>query len=36
LIAAKHPECGANGEQFTAIDGYYPEPTSDGSLYVLV
>ncbi|MBV9040541.1 MAG: exo-alpha-sialidase [Acidimicrobiia bacterium] len=35
-VGAKHPECGLSGETFTAIDGYYPEPTSDGDLYVLV
>ena len=35
-MGAKHPECGLSGETFTAIDGYYPEPTSDGDLYVLV
>jgi hypothetical protein len=31
-----HAQCGASGEQFSAIDGYYPEPTSDGALYTLV
>jgi hypothetical protein len=35
-VGAKHAECGSNGETFTAIDGYYPEPTSDGFLYVIV
>jgi hypothetical protein len=32
----QHPECGTSGEDITAIDGYYPEPMPDGSLYVLV
>ena len=31
-----HPECGSNPEQYSAIDGYYPQPTRDGSLYVMV
>ena len=31
-----HAECGTNGEQFSAIDGYYPEPTGDGTLYTLL
>jgi hypothetical protein len=35
-IIPRHAECGQSGENVTAIDGYYPEPASDGSLYVLV
>ena len=35
-LAPRHPECGASGETFSAVDGYYPEATRDGSLYVLV
>ncbi|MEY2430544.1 MAG: hypothetical protein QOC92_269 [Acidimicrobiaceae bacterium] len=33
---AQHPECGTDGENFSAVDGYYPEPAHDGSLFVLV
>lgn len=32
----QHSECGANGEVYSAIDGYYPQPAPDGSLYVMV
>jgi hypothetical protein len=33
----EHPECGASGEIYSAIDGYYPQPDPrDGSLYVMV
>jgi hypothetical protein len=31
-----HPECGTNEETFNAMDGNYPEPGPQGSLYVLV
>jgi hypothetical protein len=31
-----HPQCGLSGEDFTAVDGYYPEPSSNGTLYLLV
>ncbi|HVA60117.1 MAG TPA: sialidase family protein [Mycobacteriales bacterium] len=34
--APRHPECGANPESYSAIDGDYPEPASDGSLYLMV
>ncbi|HEU5034530.1 MAG TPA: sialidase family protein [Mycobacteriales bacterium] len=34
--APQHPECGASGENYSAIDGYYPQPTRDGRLYVMV
>jgi hypothetical protein len=32
----QHAECGSNGEIYSAIDGYYPQPAPDGSLYVMV
>jgi hypothetical protein len=32
----RHPECGTNGENFSASDGNYPEGAPDGSLYVEV
>lgn len=32
----RHAQCGRSPEQFSAIDGYYPQPASDGSLYVMV
>ena len=32
----RHPECGTSGEIYSAVDGYYPAPTSDGALYLLV
>jgi hypothetical protein len=32
----QHPVCGANGEQYSAIDGNYPQAARDGSLYVMV
>jgi hypothetical protein len=35
-LIPRHPECGPNGESYSAVDGYYPEPARDGSLYVLV
>ncbi|MDX6198136.1 MAG: repeat-like domain [Actinomycetota bacterium] len=31
-----HPECGNAGEDYSAIDGSYPQPASDGSLYLMV
>lgn len=31
-----HPECGDAGEDYSAIDGSYPQPTSDGALYLMV
>lgn len=31
-----HPECGDAGEDYSAIDGSYPQPASDGSLYLMV
>jgi hypothetical protein len=31
-----HAECGNAGEDYSAIDGSYPQPTSDGSLYLMV
>jgi hypothetical protein len=31
-----HPECGGSGEDYSAIDGSYPQPASDGSLYLMV
>lgn len=31
-----HTECGTNGEKYSAIDGYYPQPAPDGSLYLMV
>ncbi|MDQ1697636.1 MAG: hypothetical protein QOJ03_2989 [Frankiaceae bacterium] len=34
--APQHPECGGNGEVYSAIDGYYPQAAPDGSLYVMV
>jgi hypothetical protein len=34
--APQHPECGGSGEVYSAIDGYYPQPTRDGALYVMV
>jgi hypothetical protein len=33
---AVHPECGNAGEDYSAIDGSYPQPASDGSLYLMV
>jgi hypothetical protein len=35
-VIPEHPECGTNGEVFSAVDGYYPESAPDGTLYVLV
>jgi hypothetical protein len=36
-VLPQHPECGASGEIYSAIDGYYPQPDpTDGSLYVMV
>jgi hypothetical protein len=32
----RHPVCGNNGEQYTAIDGNYPQGTRSGALYVMV
>jgi hypothetical protein len=34
--APQHPECGGQGEVYSAIDGYYPQAAPDGSLYVMV
>jgi hypothetical protein len=34
--APQHPECNGQGEVYSAIDGYYPQPAPDGSLYVMV
>jgi hypothetical protein len=34
--APQHPECGGNGENYSAIDGNYPQAAPDGSLYVMV
>jgi hypothetical protein len=31
-----HPECGNAGEDYSAIDGSYPQPAADGSLYLMV
>lgn len=31
-----HSECSTNGEKYSAIDGYYPQPAPDGSLYLMV
>jgi hypothetical protein len=31
-----HPECGNAGEDYSAIDGSYPQAASDGSLYLMV
>ena len=31
-----HPECGNAGEDYSAIDGSYPQPAADGSLYMMV
>jgi hypothetical protein len=35
-VVPQHPECGSNGEQYTAIDGNYPQATRNGDLYVMV
>jgi hypothetical protein len=32
----RHPVCGRNGEQYSAIDGNYPQATRNGFLYVMV
>ena len=32
----RHPECGANAEDISSGDGYYPEGAADGSLYLMV
>ncbi len=34
--APVHPECGTSGETYSAIDGSYPQPAADGSLYLMV
>lgn len=34
--APQHPECGGQGENYSAIDGYYPQAAPDGRLYVMV
>ena len=34
--APQHSECGGNGENYSAIDGNYPQAAPDGSLYVMV
>jgi hypothetical protein len=31
-----HPECGGAQEDYSAIDGSYPQPASDGSLFLMV
>jgi hypothetical protein len=31
-----HPECAGQQEQYSAIDGSYPQPMTDGSLYLMV
>ena len=33
---AIHPECGANGENLSAIDGSYPQAGPGGALYLMV
>src|SRR3954451_8763037 len=35
-LKAQHPECGNSGENYTAIDGNYPQSTRNGFLYVMV
>lgn len=35
-LVPQHSQCGLSGEVITAVDGYYPEPASDGSLYALM
>jgi hypothetical protein len=34
--APVHPECGPYGESLSAIDGHYPQPGPDGSLYLML
>ena len=34
--APQHAECGGNGENYSAIDGNYPEAAPNGDLYVMV
>ena len=34
--APQHAECGGQGENYSAIDGYYPQAAPDGRLYVMV
>lgn len=34
--APQHSECGGNGENYSAIDGNYPQAAPDGRLYVMV
>ena len=34
--APQHSECGGQGENYSAIDGYYPQAAPDGRLYVMV
>ena len=34
--APQHPECGGSGENYSAIDGNYPQAAPDGRLYVMV
>jgi hypothetical protein len=34
--APQHPECGGQGEVYSAIDGYYPQGAPDGTLYVMI
>ena len=31
-----HPECNGQGENLSAMDGHYPQPAPDGSLYLMV
>jgi hypothetical protein len=35
-LVPRHQECGTSREDFTAIDGNYPQGVPDGSLYVMV
>jgi hypothetical protein len=34
--APQHPECNGQGENYSAIDGNYPQAAPDGRLYVMV
>ena len=34
--APQHAECNGQGEVYSAIDGYYPQPAPNGWLYVMV
>jgi hypothetical protein len=35
-LIPQHPECGLQGEQYSAGDGNYPQAALDGSLYIMV